>query len=69
MREIIGFHEGDSILAPGGSISNMYAIIIARHKLFPEHKKKGMRAVPAQLVIYTSEHVMVLAKIIDISAF
>jgi hypothetical protein len=32
MREIIGFNDGDSILAPGGSISNMYALLIARHK-------------------------------------
>ena len=59
MREIIGFHEGDSILAPGGSISNMYALIIARHKFFPEHKRLGMKAaVPGQLVIYTSEQVL-----------
>merc|ERR1719266_2566447 len=39
MREIIGFEGGDSILAPGGSVSNMYALMIARHKQFPEHKK------------------------------
>ena len=35
MREIIGFEGGDSILAPGGSVSNMYALMIARHKIFP----------------------------------
>ena len=72
MREVIGWEEGDSILAPGGSISNMsvfhqsasllmccprYAVIIARHKQFPEHKQKGMRAIPAQLICYTSKHV------------
>merc|ERR1711962_744354 len=56
MREVIGWEEGDSILAPGGSISNMYAVIIARHKQFPEHKQKGMRAIPAQLICYTSKH-------------
>lgn len=55
MREIIGFHEGDSILAPGGSISNMYALIIARHKFFPEHKRKGMSAINGRVAIYTSE--------------
>ena len=27
---------GDSILAPGGSVSNMYALMIARHKLYPQ---------------------------------
>jgi len=56
MREVIGWEEGDSILAPGGSISNMYAVIIARHKQFPEHKQQGMRAIPAQLICYTSKH-------------
>ena len=57
MREIIGFHAGDSILAPGGSISNMYALIIARHRLFPQHKHEGMRAIHEHLVVYTSEEV------------
>ena len=51
------FAEGDSILAPGGSISNMYALMIARHKLFPQHKKYGMRAIKGQLMMYTSQHV------------
>ena len=46
-----------SILAPGGSISNMYALMIARHKLFPQHKKYGMRAIKGQLMMYTSQHV------------
>merc|ERR1712079_749515 len=56
MREIIGFHQGDSILAPGGSISNMYALMIARHKMYPQHKKHGMRAIKGQLIMYTSKH-------------
>jgi glutamate decarboxylase len=56
MRQIIGFTSGDSILAPGGSISNMYALMIARHKLFPQHKKYGMRAIKGQLIMYTSQH-------------
>jgi len=56
MREIIGFENGDSILAPGGSVSNMYALMIARHKLFPQHKKYGMRAIKGQLIMYTSQH-------------
>jgi len=56
MREIIGFKEGDSILAPGGSISNMYALMIARHKMYPQHKAHGMRAIKGQLIMYTSKH-------------
>lgn len=57
MRNIIGFQTGDSILAPGGSINNMYALMIARHKIFPQHKKHGMRAIKGQLIMYTSRHV------------
>ena len=57
LRDIIGWTEGDSILAPGGSISNMYALIIARHKMFPGHKEGGMRALDSQPVCYTSKHV------------
>lgn len=55
MREIIGWPTGDSILAPGGSISNLYAVLAARHKLYPTCKEKG-NTVIGQLVMYTSEH-------------
>ncbi|CAG0903366.1 unnamed protein product [Darwinula stevensoni] len=54
MRQIIGFPQGDSILAPGGAISNLYAVLCARHKMFPDCKTKGMKAMP-QLVFFTSE--------------
>ena len=46
-----------SILAPGGSISNMYALIIARHKHFPGHKQRGMLGLQHTPVLYTSKHV------------
>nr|WDE40210.1 glutamate decarboxylase-like protein [Schizocardium californicum] len=55
MRDIIGFEDGDGIFAPGGAISNLYAVNAARHKLVPECKSKGMRAVP-RLVMFASEH-------------
>ena len=32
MREFIGFHDGDGQIFPGGSISNMQAMSIARFK-------------------------------------
>lgn len=54
MREIIGWTGGDSILAPGGSISNLYAFLAARHKMFPEFKEHGARALPGELVMFTS---------------
>lgn len=59
MRQIIGFHDGDSILAPGGAISNLYSIIVARHKMFPDYKTTGMRGLTKQPVIFTSEHVSI----------
>lgn len=57
MRHIIGYTDGDSILAPGGAISNLYSIIVARHRMFPEYKTKGLKCLPQQLVLFTSEHV------------
>uniref|UniRef100_A0AAQ4Q926 Glutamate decarboxylase 2 n=1 Tax=Gasterosteus aculeatus aculeatus TaxID=481459 RepID=A0AAQ4Q926_GASAC len=57
MREIVGWPEGrgDGIFSPGGAISNMYAMLLARFKMFPEVKEKGMSSVP-RLVAFTSEH-------------
>ncbi|XP_052332420.1 glutamate decarboxylase 1b isoform X2 [Oncorhynchus keta] len=57
MREMIGWPsgEGDGIFSPGGAISNMYSVMIARYKYFPEVKTKGMAAAP-RLVLFTSEH-------------
>jgi glutamate/tyrosine decarboxylase-like PLP-dependent enzyme len=63
MREIIGFEGGDSILAPGGSISNMYAVLCARHKYFPEYKTKGMSALKAPVAIYTSAQVTLITRL------
>uniref|UniRef100_A0A7N6ACQ9 Glutamate decarboxylase 1 n=1 Tax=Anabas testudineus TaxID=64144 RepID=A0A7N6ACQ9_ANATE len=56
MREIIGWPdgEGDGIFSPGGAISNMYSVMIARYKFFPEVKTKGMAAAP-RLILFTSE--------------
>ncbi|CAO1370287.1 unnamed protein product [Diamesa serratosioi] len=55
MREIIGWSGGDSILAPGGSISNLYAFLAARHRMFPDYKEHGSRALPGDLVMFTSD--------------
>uniref|UniRef100_A0A8C5DJX5 Glutamate decarboxylase 1 n=1 Tax=Gouania willdenowi TaxID=441366 RepID=A0A8C5DJX5_GOUWI len=57
MREIVGWPdgEGDGIFSPGGAISNMYSVMIARYKFFPEVKTKGMTAAP-RLILFTSEH-------------
>ncbi|XP_070535932.1 glutamate decarboxylase 1-like [Ptychodera flava] len=55
MRDIIGFEDGDGIFAPGGAISNLYAVNAARHKTAPECKTRGMQALP-RLVLFASEH-------------
>ncbi|XP_043597043.1 glutamate decarboxylase isoform X1 [Bombus pyrosoma] len=55
MRELIGWNGGDSILAPGGSISNLYAFLAARHKMFPAYKERGLAAIGGQLVMFTSD--------------
>lgn len=55
MREIIGWHGGDSILAPGGSISNLYAFLAARHRMFPDYKEHGAKCLPGELVMFTSD--------------
>lgn len=55
MREIIGWSGGDSILAPGGSISNLYAFLAARHKMFPNYKEHGSVGLPGTLVMFTSD--------------
>lgn len=55
MREIIGWTCGDSILAPGGSISNLYAFLAARHRMFPDYKEHGAKCLPGELVMFTSD--------------
>jgi len=55
MREIIGWNYGDSILAPGGSIANLYAFLCARHKKYPGYKEHGPRILPGDLVMFTSD--------------
>lgn len=40
----------------GGSVSNMYAMNLARYKFCPEIKEKGLSGLP-RLVLFTSEEV------------
>ncbi|CAG0916617.1 unnamed protein product [Notodromas monacha] len=56
MREVIGYKGGDSILCPGGTVSNINAVLCARYKHFPECKTKGVHGLPCQPVLFTSEH-------------
>ncbi|CAL8343415.1 unnamed protein product [Merluccius merluccius] len=57
MQSIVGWaeEEGDGIFCPGGAISNLYSILVARYDFYPEVKTKGMSALP-RLALFTSEH-------------
>lgn len=55
MRKIIGFKSGESTLTPGGTIANLYSVILARFQMFPDIKLKGSSSLPGELVIFTSD--------------
>ncbi|XP_077348173.1 glutamate decarboxylase 1-like isoform X2 [Lithobates pipiens] len=57
MQELIGWRERemDGIFSPGGTISNLYSVLVARYKFFPIVKTKAMAALP-RIVLFTSEH-------------
>ncbi|XP_030638995.1 acidic amino acid decarboxylase GADL1-like [Chanos chanos] len=55
MIEFIGWKEGgDGILSPGGSVSNMYAVNVARFHHCPDIKELGLSGMP-RLVLFTSQ--------------
>ncbi|KAM9319889.1 cysteine sulfinic acid decarboxylase [Gastrophryne carolinensis] len=54
MRSFIGWNTGDGIFCPGGSISNMYAMNVARFHHFPHCKEKGLHSLP-RLTVFTSQ--------------
>ena len=56
MRDFVGWSDGDGIFSPGGAISNLYAVAVARHKYAPNVKQQGMIN-QQRLVMYTSEEV------------
>ncbi|KAK0147655.1 Acidic amino acid decarboxylase GADL1 [Merluccius polli] len=55
MMELIGWVEGgDGIFNPGGSMSNMYAMNLARFQHCPDVKELGLSASP-RLVLFTTK--------------
>ncbi|KAK2179016.1 hypothetical protein NP493_519g05084 [Ridgeia piscesae] len=54
MCKVVGFKNGDGIFCPGGSVSNICGLNVARFKKFPAVKAQGMQALP-KLCIFTSE--------------
>ncbi|MFT7484234.1 MAG: sulfinoalanine decarboxylase [Candidatus Paceibacteria bacterium] len=54
LNDYVGFKHGEGVLAPGGSISNLMAVLAARHAHFPHIKESGLQA-GERPVIFTSE--------------
>uniref|UniRef100_A0A3B3ZJD5 Uncharacterized protein n=1 Tax=Periophthalmus magnuspinnatus TaxID=409849 RepID=A0A3B3ZJD5_9GOBI len=54
MIEVIGWEDGDGIFNAGGSLSNMYAINLARFHHCPDIKELGMSGSP-RMVLFTSQ--------------
>ncbi len=50
----IGWQTFDGLFCPGGSITNLYCLLISRHHKFPEVNKVGMKNLP-DFVVFTSE--------------
>lgn len=54
--KLFGFSTIDGIFSPGGSISNMYAILLALHRRYPELRNCGLQSLPQKVYIFTSRH-------------
>ncbi|KAM3617405.1 uncharacterized protein V6R79_005721 [Siganus canaliculatus] len=55
LRQLVGWTEGDGLFCPGGSASNMYAMNLARYRLFPDVKSQGLWALPRLAIFTTSQ--------------
>ena len=44
LNQLVGFSRGEGVFTPGGSISNLMAVLAARHRAFPAAKRQGIGA-------------------------
>ena len=44
-------------MSAGGSMSNLYSVLLSRYNFYPEVKMGGMSDLP-RLALFTSEHVI-----------
>lgn len=58
---IFGYKDGDGIFTPGGSLSNMYGMVMSRFQKYPEVKSQGLCGLPP-LVCFTSDQVSFFPK-------
>ncbi|NWV67895.1 CSAD decarboxylase, partial [Malurus elegans] len=54
LRELVGWSSGDGIFAPGGSMSNMLAMNVARFRRFPQSRSTGNWDLP-RLGLFASQ--------------
>jgi glutamate/tyrosine decarboxylase-like PLP-dependent enzyme len=55
MRRLVGFPAGEGILTPGGSISNLMAVLAARHRAFPRMKRHGAATAGEPVLFLSAE--------------
>ena len=53
----MNFDEHFQLFPIGSPVSNMYALAVARHKLIPQVKFKGMSGIKERLVIFAASGV------------
>ncbi|HRU04484.1 MAG TPA: pyridoxal-dependent decarboxylase [Candidatus Brocadiia bacterium] len=53
MRRFAGFDQGEGAFAPGGSVSNLMAMLVARNQRRPQAREQGLG--PPALVVYASD--------------
>ncbi len=53
LNRLVGFDDGDGIMVSGGTMANMVAMMLARHRLCPNIKEQGFSG--KQLIAYVSE--------------
>nr|CAD7410509.1 unnamed protein product [Timema poppensis] len=51
----VGYEDGDGIFSPGGSMSNMYGMVLARYRFMPKTKTKGISQLPPFAVFVSEE--------------
>ena len=56
MGTYTGFKEVDGLFCPGGSLSNGYSMLLARHRLYPDIKEHGLVG-KKKLITFVSDQV------------
>jgi glutamate/tyrosine decarboxylase-like PLP-dependent enzyme len=55
LMKYVGYTDGEGVFAPGGSIANLMAVLVARHRHFPHVKREGLRAEDRPVMFVSAE--------------